>query len=85
MKAMNNDRLTAQLEEVLEMSPGTLREDEQVRALKTWDSLKLLEIIAFADEQLHIQVDADKLFLCDTAGAIVALLKDTTAKKDGEL
>ncbi len=75
----DRNKLFSQLEEVLEMNPGTLREDEEVRGLKNWDSLKLLEIIAFADEQLHVQVDADRLAECVTVGAIIKLLTDSAA------
>ena len=76
------DKFVPQLEEVLEMSPGTFREDEEVRNLEHWDSLKLLEILALADEQLNVQVDADHLAKCVTLGDVLKLLKDSTATKN---
>jgi acyl carrier protein len=75
---MNRRQIISQLEEVLEISPDTLREDEQVRNLEHWDSLKLLEVIAFADEQLHVQIDADRLAQCVTIGDILKLLQNST-------
>jgi acyl carrier protein len=75
---MNRELIVSELEAVLEMSPGTLREDEEVRKLKNWDSLKLLEVIALADEQLHVQIDADRLAECVKIGDILKLLQDAT-------
>ena len=79
---MNRGQIVSELEAVLEMSPGALREDDEVRILKHWDSLKLLEIIALADEQLHVQIDADHLAKCVTIGDILKLLEESTATKD---
>jgi acyl carrier protein len=75
---MNREQIVTQLEEVLEISSGTLREDEQVRNLEHWDSLKLLEIIAFADEQLHVEIGADRLSQCVTIGDVLRLLQESS-------
>lgn len=72
------DELAPHLEKVLEVAPGTLQQDMEVRTLKNWDSLKLLEILAFADEEFHVQVDADRLSKCSTVGDILKLLEDFT-------
>ena len=78
---MNREQIVPELEALLEMSPGTLREDEEVRSLEHWDSLKLLEIVALADEQLHVQIDADRLAKCVRIGDIIQLLEDSTPAK----
>jgi len=75
---MNREQIVPELEAVLEMSPGTLREDEEVRKLEHWDSLKLLEVLALADEQFHVQIEADRLAECVTVGDILKLLQDST-------
>ncbi|HVC89757.1 MAG TPA: acyl carrier protein [Acidobacteriaceae bacterium] len=80
-KTVNRDEFVPQLEQVLEISPGTLREDQEVRDLEHWDSLKLLEIIALADEQLEVQMDADYLSKCVTVGDMLKLIEDTAARK----
>jgi acyl carrier protein len=77
MSDMDREQIISELETLLEISPGTLKEEEEVRKLKHWDSLKLLEIIAFADEELHIQVDANRLAECAKIGDILKLLQDT--------
>jgi acyl carrier protein len=78
---MNREQIVSQLEELLEISPDTLREDEEVRSLEHWDSLKLLEIVALADEQLHVQIDADRLAKCVRIRDIIQLLEDSTPAK----
>jgi acyl carrier protein len=79
---MDREESIAQLEMVLEMSPGSLREEDEVRSLEHWDSLKLLEIIALADEQFHVELDADRLARCARIGDILALLEASPAIKD---
>lgn len=70
----NENDLFSHLEQILEMNPGTLQINQNVRELKTWDSLKLLEVIAFADSELHVELDAESLSKCGTVGDIVSLL-----------
>lgn len=79
---MSGEQIASQLEEVLEMVPGTLREDEEVRNLEHWDSLKLLEIISLADEQFQVQLDADQLARCITVGDIVRLIRASDVAGD---
>jgi acyl carrier protein len=79
---MDRKESLAQLEQVLEMSPGTLREVDEVRNLEHWDSLKLLEIIALADEQFHVELDANRLARCARISDILALLETSPAVKD---
>jgi acyl carrier protein len=79
---MDREESIAQLELVLEMSPGSLREEDEVRSLEHWDSLKLLEIIALADEQFHVELDADGLARCARIGDILALLETSPPVRD---
>jgi acyl carrier protein len=79
---MNRVEFVPKLEEVLEIDPGTLHEEEEIRNLKHWDSLKLLEIIALADEQLHVQVNADHLAKCITVRDLLELIENATMIKN---
>jgi acyl carrier protein len=72
---MDRQQMMAQLELVLEMSPGSLRDEDEVRSLEHWDSLKLLEILALADEQFHVELDADRLARCTRIADILVLLE----------
>jgi acyl carrier protein len=79
---MDKEQFIPQLEMVLEIEPGTLRGDQKVRDLEHWDSLKLLEILALADEQLHAEIDANKLAECVTIDEMLKLLDESTASKN---
>jgi acyl carrier protein len=79
---MNRKHFINELETLLEVMPGTLREDQHVRNLEHWDSLALLGVLALADEQLHGQVDADRLAKCVTIGDILNLLEGSTVTKN---
>jgi acyl carrier protein len=72
---MDREQVMAQLELVLEVSPGSLRDEDEVRSLEHWDSLKLLEILALADEQFHVELDADRLARCARVADILVLLE----------
>jgi acyl carrier protein len=79
---MDREQMVAQLEVVLEVSPGLLRAEDEVRSLEHWDSLKLLEILALADEQFHVELDADCLAGCAKIGDILSLLENSPVVKD---
>jgi acyl carrier protein len=80
-KSMDREHFVTDLETLLEVSPGTLREDEHVRDLEHWDSLTLLALLALADEKLHVQLDVDRLAKCITIGDMLNLLEESTATK----
>jgi acyl carrier protein len=81
---MDRGQFIPELENVLEIAPGMLREDQNVRDLEHWDSLKLLEVLALADEQLQVQVDADHLAKCVTIGDILNLLEESSGSKGAQ-
>jgi acyl carrier protein len=82
---VDRKHFVTELETLLEVSPGTLREDEHVRDLEHWDSLTLLALLVLADEQLHVQLDMDRLAKCITIGDILKLLEESTATTTMEL
>ena len=71
---MDDKKLISEMEAVLEISPGTMRREELVRQLHNWDSMKLLEIMALADNDFHVHLDAEQLALCKTVGDILDLI-----------
>jgi acyl carrier protein len=79
---VDREQMVTQLESVLEVGPGSLQDEDEVRNLEHWDSLKLLEIIALADDQFHVELDADRLAGCAKIGDILRLLENAPAVKD---
>ena len=79
---MNRPQFILQLEQTLEVEPGTLREDQKIRDLEHWDSLKLLQILMFAEERLGIEIDEDRLAKCVTFGDVLTLMTELEAAKN---
>ena len=81
---MNRERFTTELETLLEVSPGELREEDQIRSLEHWDSLTLLGLLALADAQFNIQLNPDRLAGCVTIGDILNLLEESSSLKGAQ-
>lgn len=73
---MDRHGFTLQLEKTLEVAPGTLSKEQSIRDLEHWDSLKLLQILMFAEEQLGIEIDEDRLAQCVTFGDVLTLMSE---------
>lgn len=68
-----------ELDEMLELAPGTLSGDEALADVDGWDSLAVISFIALVDEKLNLVVEGEKLAraktvadLLDIAGVTVA-------------
>jgi acyl carrier protein len=68
-----------ELDEMLELTPGTLSGDEVLAEVDGWDSLAVISFIALVDEKLNLVVEGEKLAraktvadLLDIAGVTVA-------------
>ncbi len=68
-----------ELDEMLELAPGTLSGDEVLAEVDGWDSLAVISFIALVDEKLNLVVEGEKLAraktvadLLDIAGVTVA-------------
>lgn len=77
---MNKAAFFKELEGILEAPAGSVKEGAVLKEVGTWDSMSILSFIAFADEQLGLEVVAEDLAACVTAEHLVALC---AAKIDG--
>ena len=59
------------LDEILELSPGTLKGPESI---KEWDSIAIISLIALADERFGKLLSVSQINSANTVGDIVALL-----------
>lgn len=64
------------LDEVMSLPKGTIRGDESLGALKSWDSVALMSFIALLDEELEIRVTGKQVMQCQTIPELVALAGD---------
>ena len=70
---MNKDAVLLLLDEVLELSPGTLKGPESV---KDWDSIAVISLIVLADERFNRSLSASQVQACVSVDDVVALLSD---------
>ncbi len=63
------------LEEIMEAEPGALEGNEQLSSLEAWDSMKVVEFLAFADESFSLTVEAAAIGACRTVEDLARLLK----------
>lgn len=64
------------LEEVMSLPKGTIKGDETLSALKSWDSVALMSFIALLDEELKIRVTGKQVSQCESIPELVALAGD---------
>jgi acyl carrier protein len=63
---MSREEFRAELEEILELAPGSLTGTEALADLVGWDSMALLGVIALADQKLGTVLSAATLMECTT-------------------
>ena len=71
---MTKAELINQLDDLFEVPRGTLSESSHLRDIATFDSLKLLELIAMADEQFAVIVSPEQMMKADTIADLLQLL-----------
>jgi acyl carrier protein len=71
---MTRDSVLRKLEAIMEIEPGTLKGDERLADLEAWDSLKVMEFLAFADGEFSMAVPPKAVGACKTVGDLVGLL-----------
>ena len=67
------------LEEILEVTPGTLKGNEQLLDLEGWDSLAVVSFIAMVDERFGETLAPREISKADSIADIVGLLGDKIA------
>ena len=64
------------LDEVMTLPKGTIKGDETLSALKSWDSVALMSFIALLDEDFKIRVTGKQVMQCQTVADLVTLAGD---------
>lgn len=70
---MKNNDLLNLLEELLEMDRGTLKGNEALDSLNSWDSLAVVGFIALMDRHFSLEVPAPVVTAAKTIGDLIAL------------
>jgi acyl carrier protein len=71
---MDSSTALLQLDEILELAPGTLTGTEQLADLAQWDSVTMMDFIAMASDRQGITLSARQLNPCVTVSDLISLI-----------
>lgn len=75
---MNKSDFLLALDELLELSPGTLNGTETLDSYENWDSLAVISFIALADEKFSIVVGSEAIAKAQTVNDLLQLISSST-------
>lgn len=70
---MTREEFLLQMDESLGLRPGTLRGDERLEELKSWDSTALISLIVLAETNNGAQISPDQVVGCSTVADLLRL------------
>jgi acyl carrier protein len=73
---MTKQEFLRELEDVLEADAESIKGDETLADLGSWDSLAVMSFIAMVDENYGVTLAASKLAAAKSVGDLIALLGD---------
>lgn len=71
---MTRAELYATLDDILEMPIGTLRGNEELSALQSWDSLAVVNFIALVHGLFNVVLPAQQVKVCRSVPELVGLV-----------
>ena len=71
---MNEKEFVVDMEELLEVDPGSLKVAVELTSLEQWDSLAFVSFLAMADSKYGIKVVPSELRQCKTVGDLMKLV-----------
>ena len=77
---MNYNDFVRDLEEVLHMASNSLNGGEVLRELPGWDSLAIVEFMAFADQRYSITMAPKQITSCSTVHDLFSAVRATAHK-----
>lgn len=76
---MNRSEFLLAMDELLELSPGTLKGPEKLSAYDNWDSLAVISLIALADEKFNVVLGSEAIAEAQTVDDLIAMVPETAA------
>jgi len=73
---MTRDDFLRALEEVLQISSGTLKPGLSLSEVPEWDSLGIVDFQGLVDESLHKELQPERINACNTVDDLLALVAD---------
>lgn len=78
---MNTSKFYVELEELLELSGGTLHGGQALDKLPEWDSLAVISFIALADSTYGVMLQPKKINECKTVDDLARLIEGNETTK----
>lgn len=73
--SMNKMQMLQELEHILMLDQGTLKEDSCLRDYSDWDSLAFLQLMAIFDSKLNIAITDEEISSINTVADVFKLAK----------
>jgi acyl carrier protein len=70
---MTREEFLLEMDEILDLKPGTLRGHEKLEDLKNWDSTALISLITIAETNNSAQISPDQVVGCSTIADLLRL------------
>jgi acyl carrier protein len=70
---MSREEFLLQMDEILNLQPGTLRGPEKLEDVKNWDSTALIGLILLADANLSEPLTPEQVVACSTVEDLLRL------------
>lgn len=77
---MNKIQFLKAFNELLELEPDTIKGDEVLVSINSWDSLAVLGLIALVDQKFGLVLSPTEINNAKTVNDLVGLLGDRVAK-----
>jgi acyl carrier protein len=72
---MTREEFLLEIDEILGLRAGTLRGNEELAELKTWDSTALISLLVLAETNNSVQISPDQVVGCSTVADLLRLAR----------
>ena len=73
MKQFNKEDFCRKLDQLLSIAAGSIKEQQELKTLKNWDSLTVLEFIVMADTDYNSDLQPADIAACKTVDDLARL------------
>ena len=71
---MQRSAFLREFEKIINATEGSLSNGANLRDLEGWNSLAMVEFVAFVDSDFNITLDSDQLAKCESVEDLLAML-----------
>ena len=72
---MTRSEFLLEIDNILELAPGTLRGHEKLEELNNWDSTALISLLVLAESNTCVKISPYQVVNCSTVGDLLRLAR----------